>query len=177
MREKEFKFEKLISKIEVADFLNALASYYEGIEPIIFPEGLDFNLSTARKIKISFKEIDDQISLKLAITDINEKNEEIVSKKDNKQFKSLKKKMKNDFKIINESIKKGEIPEKEVVNKFLDCSRQMITFKGYGDKFYKKYITKCNEFKEACENEEISLIETKYNEINKIKKDCHNAFK
>lgn len=93
------------------------------------------------------------------------------------KYKSLKKRMKGQFKAIYDRLLNDALPDAAVVEAFLADSKLMIAYPGYGDEFYDEYDTLCLGFREAFERGDLAACKTAAQELNRIKKDCHDRYK
>ena len=93
------------------------------------------------------------------------------------KYKSLKKRMKGQFKAIYDRLLNDALPDAAVVEAFLADSKLMIAYSGYGDEFYDEYDTLCLGFREAFERGDLTACKTAAQELNRIKKECHDRHK
>jgi XXXCH domain-containing protein len=93
------------------------------------------------------------------------------------KYKSLKKRMKGQFKAIYDRLLNDALPDAAVVEAFLADSKLMIAYPGYGDEFYDEYDTLCLGFREAFERGDLAACKTAVQELNRIKKECHDRYK
>jgi len=93
------------------------------------------------------------------------------------KYKSLKKRMKGQFKSIYDRLLNDALPDAAVVEAFLADSKLMIAYPDYGDEFYDEYDTLCVGFREAFERGDLAACKTAAQELNRIKKECHDRYK
>ncbi|MFP4033752.1 MAG: GAK system XXXCH domain-containing protein [Desulfococcaceae bacterium] len=93
------------------------------------------------------------------------------------KYKSLKKRMKGRFKSIYDRLLNDALPEAAVVEAFLADSKLMIAYPDYGDEFYGEYDTLCVGFREAFERGDLSACKSAVQELNRLKKECHDRYK
>ncbi|WP_022661575.1 GAK system XXXCH domain-containing protein [Paucidesulfovibrio longus] len=93
------------------------------------------------------------------------------------KYKSLKKRMKNSFKLIFTSLGEGVMPPDEAVRSFVRDSELMIGFPGFGDAHYEEYAAATQSFADAYESGDLAATQTACNELDRIKSHCHNRFK
>ena len=93
------------------------------------------------------------------------------------KYKTLKKRMKGQFKAISESLAAGTPPPAAVAEAFLADSRRMIAYPGYGDEYYDEYDSFCVAFREALEREDPEGCRTAVRELDRLKKECHDRYK
>lgn len=93
------------------------------------------------------------------------------------KYKSLKKRMKGQFKTIAESLVVGVLPPAAVAEAFLADSRRMTAYPGYGDEFYAEYDSFRVAFRDALEREDMEGCRSVVRELDRIKKECHDRYK
>ncbi len=148
-------------------------------ENIVIP---DFDPENFQKLEMGIKKGEEGFSLKVKMKisheDRAEKESPAVSgKKEKSRYKKIKKRMKASFKEISECMEKGTLPEEELVTSFLQDSRLMTSFSEYGAEFFTEYDKICAEFRRAFENRDMQACKTAYNELSRLKDDCHKRYK
>ncbi|MBD3234743.1 MAG: GAK system XXXCH domain-containing protein [candidate division Zixibacteria bacterium] len=183
MGEKETKIERLIKFEELPQAIRELADKLEGINNRndgVFPE----NVASFKKMKLSIKRRLQSVELEVKIKNglppsvkASAEKGEISQKSGKPGYKSLKKKMKADFKIICRCIENNQLPPEVVVESFLHDSSLMITYPDKGKEYYKEYLNACREFIEAYKQEDIELLREKCSKLAHLKERCHAVYK
>ncbi|HHP7233736.1 MAG TPA: GAK system XXXCH domain-containing protein [Desulfobacterales bacterium] len=95
------------------------------------------------------------------------------------EYKKLKKRIKSAFTAIEESLAAQQLPEPQVLREFLTDSDQMMRFSGerFGEACYPAYRAGCRRLSEAYASEILDDFKAAYAELDRLKKDCHKAFK
>jgi XXXCH domain-containing protein len=95
------------------------------------------------------------------------------------KYKTLKKRMKTSFKSIGEAIADRRFPEPATLDTFLSDSELMVGFAGarYGDVHYPEYREACRRLAEAFASKNWDAFQAGYTHLDRLKKDCHKAFK
>jgi XXXCH domain-containing protein len=159
------KLELIFTREETGEFLRLLADALEKGDEYI--DDYDFPIAGLRKVKISLSKEQMDVQLKVK-----------YDKKDKvRRYKKLKKRMKVYFDEIKTFLEKDEIPSKEIVSVFLEDSRTMLSYFGFGDEFYDEYKKLCKEFKKAVKAEEIASIKEIFALLEASKERCHEIYK
>lgn len=74
------------------------------------------------------------------------------------EYKVLKQRMKNSFKLLIKMIHDGDMPPREAVESFLDDSDLMISYPGFGDEFYSEYAKACEAFKASYDAQDMQRM-------------------
>lgn len=93
------------------------------------------------------------------------------------RYKSLKKRMKADFKAITESLGADLLPGEATVAAFLEDSRRMTTFPDKGAPCYGDYEKACREFERAFAAGDLPACKAAGAALGQLKKDCHGRYK
>lgn len=181
MASRSIKIEKKFSVQEAAAFLRKLADNFEksNTDPL---QEFDVNFDVFKKFKIDIKRQNDIIELKAKVKyDIPDVSGEEVSSLGHDpgkmKYTSLKKLMDKNFKEIGKKLETGNLPDSALVQGFLEESKLMISYSGYGDEFYEKYISACEEFNSRFDSGVFDKISEQYAVLNSIKKECHSRYK
>jgi len=65
----------------------------------------------------------------------------------------------------------------DLVAGFLEDSRQMVNFPGYGDEFYDDYLAICQRLEAAVQAGDRQAMHDAYQELARRKKVCHARYK
>lgn len=129
------------------------------------------------KIKISVKNEFGQISLKAKIKPSKPCDVETEKKShDTPKYKHLKKRMKSSFKLLVKMIHDNQVPPKEAVHSFLEDSKLMVSYPGYGDEYYDDYTKACEVFKMAFESGDVSKMHGPIDFLVHEKSRCHAKY-
>ncbi|SMF17775.1 GAK system XXXCH domain-containing protein [Desulfovibrio gilichinskyi] len=173
----ESKIEKFIKPDELPDFLRKMA---EAIETGKSEDMPYFGVIAGfKKLKINISHNQEQTTIKIKAKPAKQSEEQETPDglPQKIKYSSLKKRMKDTFKIIFKDVHAGTLPPKEVVSLFLEDSKLMVTYEGYGDEYYEEYITACEEFKMALDSNNIEEIHKTCDNLNSIKAHCHSQHK
>lgn len=170
-----------MSETEMAEFFREIADRLEGREPDEpkFP----FDPSGFRKLKISVKRQMDGLSVKVkmkpsySLSPLGETDLPPELEGQKPKYKKLKKRMKVTFKAIQDSLAAGTLPNGAAVTSFMEDSRLMIDYPGYGDEYYQEYDQACLRFQEACDRQDIETCKVACQELDRLKKACHDKYK
>lgn len=176
MEEKKFTLEKTLDAHQVASFLRLLADELEGKNS---PESNDlgWQLHGFNKLKIGLirKEgghlslrlkIKDQVTTPAEFTDVAEQN-----------YKPFKQLMKSTFSELTACANQGRLPAADLLTRFMDQSRRLIAFPGFGDTYYDEYWQTCQALEQETNDGNIAGFQKQITAITAIKKSCHNRFK
>lgn len=173
----ESKIEKFIKPEELPDFLRKMAKAIETGESEDLPYfGV---IAGYEKLKININLNPEQTTIKIKAKPAKqfEEQENPDGLPQKIKYSNLKKRMKDTFKTIFKTIHAGTVPPKEVVSMFLEDSKLMVTYEGYGDEYYEEYIAACEEFKTAIDSNNIEEIHKTCDNLNSIKAHCHSQHK
>jgi XXXCH domain-containing protein len=93
------------------------------------------------------------------------------------KYKTLKKRMKKNFKEIRARLEELRLPEEAVVHQFCDDSALMVTYPGKGDPHYPRYTKAVSELKTAYERKDFAVFNALVSTLDGLKDDCHKEFK
>ncbi len=178
MGEKGTGVERLMSRQEAARYLRKVADQLESGTPADEPAS-DPAIGDFKKLKIGLKNRGEQVEMKIKVkpTVFCDEAGSSPEKGEKSAYKALKKKMKSDFKAIRESLVNGGFPLKETVGAFLRDSEQMVAYPGYGDAYYAEYQTACGRFQSAFEGGDLPGCQAACQELDRLKKACHDRYK
>jgi XXXCH domain-containing protein len=92
------------------------------------------------------------------------------------RYKSLKKRMKETFKILTTALTAGQRPDPAIVAAFIADSRSMTTFSGKGDEYYPAYDTEVGRLEEAAAAGDVAAMSRCAAELARMKKECHRRY-
>ncbi|CCH49423.1 GAK system XXXCH domain-containing protein [Pseudodesulfovibrio piezophilus] len=172
----ESKIVKYIDLKELPDFFRNLADALEQGNSDEFP-----CVEDCIKFKISGKNEFGKISVKGKF----KSGKECVPDVDGMQsdgspakpkYKSLKKRMKQSFRMLVKLIHDGQMPPDEAVVSFLEDSALMVSYPGYGDEYYEDYTRACEAFREAHESGDMGRMHETIDVLVHEKSRCHAKY-
>lgn len=183
-RENKYTYEGL-SEADLAGFLRNLA---DGLER---PEGdgptddrFPVDVRGSQKVKIGIKKQPGGYSVKIKTKYVPtgengeyHRSETVEGAKPS--YKSLKKRMKGDWRAIMAAAEAGRLPDKGVLDAFLADSEMMTTFPGddMGEEYYDAYNDACRELRAAYKTAEAGIFQDAVAAVDRLKADCHDRFK
>lgn len=174
------KIDKYLKKEELPEFFRQLAAALEK------GEGGELSCAEAfRKMKISVKDEYGQITLRAKIKsaaeckaeDLEEIEADPTDEQGKPKYKALKKRMGASFKVIFKMIHQGDMPPKAAVDEFLEDSKLMVSYPGYGDPYYEMYTEACEAFAKAYEEGDMEMLNATVDELVHQKGHCHAKYK
>jgi XXXCH domain-containing protein len=100
-----------------------------------------------------------------------------TQKKPSEDYDDLKKRMKENFKIIFKDLNNGVLPSPAVVEIFLVDAEKMCTYPGKGDEYYEQFRKGCARFREAFEAGDFPACQSRCVDLNDMKTRCHADYK
>jgi len=173
---KRYEFD--MSKEEVTDFLRALATAIDQDASEI--SGYNLPLPNYHKLKVSLKQGEDNLRLKLKLKHYetaDDEEDEYFEIKGREEYKKLKKRMKTYFEEIGDSLKEKQFPSREIVSVFLKDSETMVAYEDNGEEFYAEYREACTAFGQAFEAEDLDRFRKAYERLGAVKDQCHAKHK
>jgi XXXCH domain-containing protein len=180
---REAKIEKYVKPEEVPVFLRSLADAIENVA-----EGENAYLSVIegfQRLKMSIKNEFGQTSIRVKAKPpkLKEQPDELPAETDEDSvlegkpaYKKLKKRMKSAFKLIFKTIHEGNLPPDEAVKQFIEDSRLMVTYEGYGDEYYEEYSNAVDNFEKIYQSEDLEKMHEACDALNNIKAHCHAKY-
>lgn len=194
----EGKFEATLAEAELVEFFKELA---EGLknEAEIGGNGFGLNLEGFRKLKVSVKKQDGGYALKLKVkkpetyeepveaeaeggaVEGEAEGEEIrreVAGAPKLKYKTLKKRMKEPWEAIMDSVSNDQLPPEGAARSFMDDSALMVAYtkKDKGPEYYEEYIRSVEAFREAFVEGRIEELKQAVADLERIKKACHAEY-
>lgn len=174
------KLEKDLNRDELAAFLRQLADEAQK-GALSFPGG-SVGLSGMKALKITIKDAGPGLKAKVRIRFPKPETPDapregrapaLQASPGRPRYKSLKKRMKRDFKDIGAALAAGFAPKPELVAAFAADSRLMTTYKGKGDEAYPAYLEAVSAFAAAAAAGDVEAMVPAYRELAAGKKRCH----
>ncbi|WP_051261466.1 GAK system XXXCH domain-containing protein [Desulfovibrio inopinatus] len=178
------KYEALVKTTELGEFLANVAETVKAGK-LIFNEQ-DVPLEGFSSLKMSVKNMGEsslvKIKLKYQKTDddgvfVQEGGTtEATSSSGRPKYKSLKKKMKNEWKTIRLSLQNGQLPNPAIASVFIEESRLMTTYPGKGDEYYTAFNTATDAFEKAINENDLEAARIAMSELGRLKRECHDRY-
>jgi XXXCH domain-containing protein len=89
------------------------------------------------------------------------------------EYESIKKRMKEYFKVIFEAIHKDLFPSSRVVEAFWETGRAMAVYPGKGDEHYPRFMDACSGLSEALAEKNMARLRMVVDDLNHMKTECH----
>ncbi len=183
MKSREQKIKRELEPGQVADLFRSIADAIEGNAPVDGEETAGL-FDDFYKASLKMKRKGSTISLEAKVASTLPSVPESADAPSTGQrtpekpkYKSVKKRMKSTFGSIRDSLAENRMPNTDTVASFLDNSRLMVSYEGYGDDFYTEYTDACQRFADAFESTDWSGIYAAYETIRRLKNDCHKRYK
>lgn len=188
MKQKKVCIERDLDPEQVAGFLRALADELDGsCQSCLGNYGID--LQDFSKIKVGLRKGETgELSLKIKVKELVDKTivkqneKKICTPKNNDEmtlhhYKHLKKRMKGTFALLSKAIANdGEI-QQELVRSFVEDSREMTTYHGFGDEFYPEFNELCEGFEKAFKKQDSQRLGDVFQALCSRKRACHAKYK
>ncbi len=140
------------------------------------------------KIKIKYAGTDDESTGDAAEDDETGENGELLVRDPDEEFeslatrprpkyKTLKKRMKEQFKAIRLALDSGGLPGKDVAYAFVRASELMVTYQGKGDPNYADYTRLVQVFLSALEDRDLERVSITVNALGEQEEACHDTYK
>ncbi|MGD8250962.1 MAG: GAK system XXXCH domain-containing protein [Desulfobacterales bacterium] len=183
MKGREQKLKRELAPGQVADFFRSIADAIEGNVPVdgedaagLFDDFYKASLKLKRKgptIALEAKVESPPPAVPEPIDDPGQGQQAPGKPK----YKSLKKRMKSTFGSIRDSLAQNRMPAADIVASFLEDSRLMVGYEGYGDDYYGEYADACQRFADAFESTDWNGFKAAYETLRQLKNDCHKRYK
>jgi len=178
----EKKFKITGSSTRVAKFLKQLAVQIDGTITENTDE-LGYRVDNFMSIALKIKRHRNGYSVKLKVksersevSDSDKKPLTIVNSllpEDEIYFKRLKKRMKSSFKSINKDIMVGNLPNRAIVESFVEDTDRMGRFPDKCGDPYLEFKKACDGLLDAVDNVDFDALRDRYAELKKLRNDCH----
>lgn len=169
------KIQKYVDDKGLAGFFRDLADALEN-----GGEGELACVEDFRKIKIAVKKEFGQINVKVRVKPEGvceaETGGEEGDGPSRPKYSRLKKRMKSSFRLLLKMIHEGQVPPAEAVASFLEDSRLMVTYPGYGDEYYDSYVEVCERFEAAYKSGDLEKMHEAVDALAHEKSRCHAKY-
>lgn len=176
-----------LTQAQLADFFRHIADRLDGVIPDTAELSADaiaaLDPGEFKRLKISIKRDIEGFSLKwkskAMIRRADAEGEGIAPPADEREvkYKTLKKRMKTNFKAVTESLAADVLPGEAAVAAFLEDSRLMTTFPDKGAEFYGDYERACTDFSNAFAVGDLGACKAAGITLSQFKKGCHERYK
>jgi XXXCH domain-containing protein len=171
------KLERYLTREELPAFLRELADALEQAPA----EGEFACVADFRKLKLAVKHEFEQVTVKLKAKGpeacaAEEALEDESGGLGKPKYKHLKKRMKSSFKLLFRMLHEGQMPPEAAVRSFVEDSRLMVSYPGYGDEDYEEYSRAVEEFETAYEQGALELAQEAAHKLSAIKGHCHSRY-
>lgn len=174
MKQEQKLRSKDISNRDMAAFLRKLADRLEN--PSLHSDALP-ELEGLTRCELKIKAVEQGFDLKLCITRKLQESPSPAMQHTHPKYSEVKKRMKKSFTRIMKAVRTSVFPPEETVRSFMDDSRLMVTYPGYGEEYYDKYLKSCAEFKAAWDDRDPIRFQKAVEELNRQKSRCHGSYK
>ncbi|XPV76860.1 MAG: GAK system XXXCH domain-containing protein [Desulfovibrio sp.] len=184
-----YKYNPFITREELPDLLRSLADSLEGKSSDI-PEEYACLLSDFYKLKMTIKEEEPQTTVRIKVhtrTDALQCSGAGLDGEDGTSspriedsrhsYQGLKKRMKGSFKLLYKAVHENAFPPEAAVELFIEDSKSMTGFKGYGDEYYADYNTTVDNLEAAWKSQNLEEFHKAVDELNHLKTMCHDRYK
>ncbi len=179
-----FKVKKNLALSEMSAFFRELADAFEGNSNTALSSE-ENKIQDFQKIEIKMKRQMTAVSIKMKVTPefAQEQDQETqapvdqATDKQKPKYKKLKKQMDETCKTIQQSFSEKRLPDQEIVHTFLRDALIMVSFSGYGDEHYEPFVAACRRFSDACLRSDWNAAEAGFQQIDQLKKNCHDRYK
>ncbi|MFO7718778.1 MAG: GAK system XXXCH domain-containing protein [Thermodesulfobacteriota bacterium] len=179
------KWKTLTNQADTAALLRRLAEDIEAERFDIFDSPLEIAPQSEFKISLKQNPFKQSVEFKLeyhagAHARQNEAQQGSPSAhpgKGTEDYDDLKERMQSDFKTLKEAATANILPEGATADRFIQDSRVMCTYPGKGDPYYEEYLAAVERFAQAVSAMDTSALATTVNELERLKKECHERYK
>ena len=174
------KIEKQFNRLELADYLEQIAG--ELRSGTISTEGRQWSIPEIIEAKIKHKEKKGRIETKLkwrwsTLDDYEPAAREEVARWQD-SFKSLKKRMARQYKMLEKAVAGGGYPDEAVLEEFISDSNEMARF---ADPEWQEamieYQDHLENLKRAVANKQLEVVHHEIRDLRARMKSCHRDFK
>ncbi len=93
------------------------------------------------------------------------------------KYKTLKKRMKSDFKAIRQALQQGVMPAQALADAFIADSKVMCEYPGKGDEYYQAYLQDTAAFERAMAGGSVEAARQAVELLTQRMKECHDKYK
>jgi XXXCH domain-containing protein len=182
---KTVQIENHLDVEQVAGFLRALADELEDrCDSCLQEYGID--LHDFNRIKLGLEKGETgELFLKIKVKEREFRRQPSKKKQGRRsgddlggqEYKILKKRLKAGFTALGKALKSEELPESPLFRSFLEDSRQMTAWPGFGDAYYRDYEELCGRFELAWKAKDRQQLQRMYAELTSCMKSCHERYK
>ncbi len=184
MASNERKIQAYMTREQTAEYFRALARTLEGESAeAMVPELEDF-----KKFKLTLAPEGDRYSLKCTVKHPKAAavaGSEFAAREKPApaaegglpKYEKLKKRMKSDFKLIQETVRQGSLPDANTASSFTADCELMVRYPGKGDPFYDLFAKATREFSHAYAQGDVDALAGVCDKMEELKTECHDRYK
>jgi len=171
-----------LTRTQVAQFFRELAGRLEGVVPGA-AESMVPDPGGFKKIKISVKRDSTGFVVKweskplIKRAGVDEWETAYPADETEIRYKNLKKRLKENFRVINQSLMGEVMPGEGVVASFLQDAKMMMAFPEKGAAHYGDFEKVCLGFSNAFESKNLEACKTAGTALKQLKRECHRRYK
>ena len=174
------KIEKEFNRLELAEYLEKIAGALR--EGAIETDGRRWSIPELIATKIKHKEKKGRIETKLkwrwsTLSDYEPADREAVTRWQD-SFKTLKKRMATEYKMLEKAVAGGRYPEEATLAEFIEHSKEMAKF---ADPEWQEamieYQDHLENLKRAVANRQLEVVQHEMRDLRARMKACHRDFK
>jgi XXXCH domain-containing protein len=182
MSSQERKTDLYLSTTDTASLFRNLATAIEGGDEKLLND-LGISIKDSKKIKLEIKCGEEKLSVKVKVKnkaveaeggEMTEAGENVPKKPG---YKPLKKRMSGTFKSIKKSLLAATPPSSEDLNLFLEDAAEMVTYPGFGNKYYPAFTEACQYFEKAAAAGNLEEMLIAFSKIDVCRLACHDRYK
>jgi XXXCH domain-containing protein len=192
MEKRELELKKKLDAENTAAYLEELAtgirqgeiSIEQGTEILQLSPSQDFSLEVKTKVKKEKVKFGLTLSWTVESKERQHDSESTGSgekrpaSKKREKYKTLKKRMSDDFGAIRSSImRKKAYPDPAVVDRFCIDARAMCTYRKKGEPFYEEFLERIETFDAAFEEQNLRSLQKAFKLLADLKDRCHEEYK
>lgn len=164
------------ARTELAQVLHAVADAVDGNGSTTYPLP---KVDSFRKLKLAVKDDGERCVISFAIKDDDDLicSECGSTQEADISYKQLKKRMQATFRTLLTAARTSTMPQQATVDLFVEDSHTMISFSGYGDEFYNKYMEAVHALEEAFKQQDVAAVSAAIEELSAQKTACHARYK
>ena len=179
------KWKTFTNAADTAALLRRLAEDIEAERFDIFDTPLEIAPESEFKVSLKQNPFKQSVEFKLVYhtgaharqTEAQQRSPSAQSGKGTEDYDDLKERMQSDFKTLKEAGLANPLPEGATADRFIQDSRVMCTYPGKGDPYYQEYLAAVERFAQAISAMDTTALATTVNELEQLKKECHDRYK
>lgn len=182
------KSEFMLEQGEIAEFLAKLGKDVEAGVITLGQNSID--LDQFKSIELKFKPYGDALRAKLKVkypkVGTTDQPAEPLEEDEGgwplfgparPKYDDLKDRMRAQFKAICKDLSTDVLPEEPLARAFIRDCKTMTTYPDKGESFYPAFLAKVKEWEQAYDNQDIQTLKGANQDLDDLKKSCHDRFK